>query len=1095
MTLNLLLSQLKGSNKFVNSFKVKDNTLIIVENASLLKFKFNATLNETSKITEKRISGYIVAAFQFQDLLNAKDYLILVKEVGNLEIWDSEFKLIDSLDTGYKSIDLSQFNLFLGIDYKLNRLYINLSEYRIYVIELDQTKDSITFKRNKNIDELACFYESKDKIYQFESSLEIDYTVEKEYFSLTILTCNESEFIKSFGLINIKILNKAKSLLYDVIVNQNNLKFDSRNPILKVIPGFAICIISNSSIFIIEHLIGIQHVVDGKSLESNPLFHIQQDGNIVPNIVAFKDSEKIFFRFITDKMEIWDLTMNLIYEDGDIYSFHWSSLQVESKKLDSKFISMVPIDSLIMKFCFLVNEDYDLILFDLFSLSQVSRLRSYLDNKYCIFDAQLIGYNSKVQMSCGGTGSNEGIIEIEYTGFNDLFSNIEPILTTANVKRFWDTNHGVYYLDETLNLRNNGKIIMKNEDVIYVTKDEKFITRKYNNDIILEICGIENSMDYAYIDINGVLKLGGNSKKSLKLDIDGEYKFVKFILFAKMIDSNIYVVIAYENNILIVKNFEIEFLRTSVKNIISDIIILRDKDHELQLLISDIFGNLQIRHIKDQNQYIDTVLKLTNNKLKLLLLNCNSNILGYSDDICVMMRKKSDEFEIHKVHTPVSFDKVTLGVSGEMFLETPKGNIFKLKNIFNTAEKCMPTTVNKKNYSKTHDFIKFITLPSSLKYSICCGIKNEFNKTLEKEQVYYELLLIDNDTLKVEDRFDISKKFPYTKISDITAVPFDPDDETTAVRLSYAKQLMLSKCFVVSLDLESVDDESMPNFLLFSLDEKNLTIDLHTSMSTSFNITSLKNYINNSLLVGGETLQVYDIDYLVKDNAFKITLRSNSLYPNAFITNMTYIPGSKIKSNIEEHSISNISHNLLFSCSPFEGVKENIIIKRSDNTYVIKPIIGSSKLNPISTAEKNTLLMSATSFIDNGTVIFIGVLSPNILLVSLVLDNNEIANIKVRLPYTIISVKALDDYRKSANGNNKTIMKDGKYSDLFLISTICGGIFLIRKFSDFSIFDEETNEFIRTEMDGIMQDIGYESNSDEILLLDMRTKQKFINDL
>lgn len=1053
------LTQLCAPTGFKNSYRLKDASIVVVESETLLKYhpcKTGKGLYNTKSPYLRHIAGYTVASFYLNDILNGNEYLLLLKDIGVMEIWNTSFTKIDSLSLG----EIDQIHdLYLVVDTKFKRCFINFTTTQIFTMEVNFTKDSMNFVQ-KN-DNFKIFYESSHKIVQFNGTLNVDHTREREFFALTMLIHDDRPLVNMYTLKVLKLSSKSKSYLYTSLLELKNLKLGCSRPIMKTIPTMGIFIFANNKVTMFEYLFDLEHHINGSLVETSCELNCSEDQSlqIITDIITMQNSKNITFKFATRTHSIVQLTLNLVFEDPGRYIFHWDGFGVETENLDFQPTILIPIESSMLSLCFLMDDKHQLQLFDLLSLQFLESLRSYLDSQYTIFNSDIEGYDVKKLVKCAGTPDNTGYIEVTYNGYSDFFTNKELIVTNANVKRFWNTKKGVYWVDLDNQLHFGNEIIPVKNKLVHVLQDGTLVENE-STSRILKVCDLFNGDKYVYIDAEGYLKIN-DSVELLKIKAFKNNNFTKYSLFATLLNSDIYTIIAHENIVTVTKNFKYTEEDIILPTVVNDI-LLTDSMH---ILVSDINGSVYI--IKLESQSRETI-KLSNQKIKFhgisqlpyVLLECKDSwlLLSYLDGLNIL-----------KIDFPDNILTSVINKDNSIVMQTIENVLYKY-----TLDIKPSKFINHRIFSDKYFITNMINLPCSLKYSVVCATNSKFNQQLNKLEYFYELQVFDLDAEKVVSEFNISKYYPKSKISDMIAVPFKKNGDSITNKLAYAKQLMLNKCFIVSLDLEAVDDETMSNILLFSLDDTIGTLDFQIGASTFRQITSLTNYKLNFFLAAGEVLQAHEIDYSLKENTFKINQVSNMITTDGFFNNLIILPNQKVPINSKKKiKLDVLTNDGLFTLNILKGLQEFDLLLTDKQHIHIKPVPFSLQ-HQIIAEQASDEIITAAAAIQRGTLtIFAICYSSKLVKISFLFSEHEINSITFKLPFTLTSVTAINyDTRKDG----------GKTNAMFLICTANGGCYLISSITN----KEKLAEDIHPDNLIAQQLIGVDNDETDIIFSDAR---------
>lgn len=1079
MGASVVLNELEPSKWIVNSFLLRGNILLIVEPELIIKGKPSQELINGS-MTRTKTTGYTVAAQIYVDFVTNKEYLLILKDCGVLEVLDSELNRLDLLDI---SIDQTKGEKFFLLDDRHHRLYINLEKNRIYMLEFRVTADGFAFIRKDR--DAQCVYESVEDISNIELSWHTNFETSRDYVSMSILLFNESSKQHYFEVIAqqqsnsrnkkqpwLSCIKKTLLELTDYPSLYSNVL--GRHVAFKAVSNIGFFIFSLRDTFFFVLPGGSEHSLAGKKIQDYARysglaehyvdrFHVD-DIDIHPNVNVLQTSNFLEFIMCTNSNFLIAVKFDLVCEDPDELKYHWGSCVCVQKTIPHVALGTRPLRvrkfmSLNLSLCMFLTAEQGMIILDIRDMklihSQPYKLRSAFYSGY-------VGQSFGKYVLCGGSKDNTGFIEFQFIGYEDLLSVHHELSSTSEIIKMWSTEDSVWWLTADGKLHQNDQYIGDYSNVVHITMKNKLI----QDGSIVSVADILNDPDcnYCYVTGSGAL-CWSCSEKSVPIKNFKSSSLVKYHLTSvRDVDGTNITVLAVDNVLTIVKNHHLVAAARHVSHevdAISSIFIVRGNCPKF-LLLGDIDGNLF--WLDFNTLAIQRTVKVGCGRVMICGVPHSSNILiNTQDDLLLLTFNLKGNYDLKRIYTKLSIKHLSARDGTNIDILTSKLDICSFK-----IPKEIPAPVLIKGCisNDTHFHSKFIHLPCSTRYIVTSSFRSEYSIDHKRSFFFSEIQLHDLYSKKTLCRYDISKKYPQAIISDIIAIPFQEDSSfcsDISGENSYAKRLTFGRCFIVSLNYETAEDDSeLDNLLLFTMEDG--AFDFHLGIRTGRVITALHNYYHYLFLTAGEVLQAVEIDYSVKENAFKIEIQSNPVMTSGFVKGLLTFESSCCNSSYNRGHIqskhSQKSYRII-SLNLFEGPQEFEVINnscyqgkssRGEPKFKISPVPSSQKATDFTSCTAGEILTAGSLVVENGVRWYAFCSADNIVVISRLCPEEGLESFGFKMPCEINNIVSLR--RKSLQVNSTKYQKGSTASSLFSITTCKGGNYILSSHPKFPMKEE-----------------------------------------
>ena len=934
MDKRFFLNELNEECGFVNCLVTVNNVLLLIGTSCIKYGKYDGNTLDLQKLHCKKLLGYVAYATIYEEPLTRKQYLLLIMQDGRIEFRDLEFNVIDCIDTG---IQLYQESSIVTLfESQIRMLYITLNGNDIYMIRLKLNKDEVpSFVHTEN--SLTLIQTLSSTIKQMEYTLEYDIYTNEEYSCISILSYDnqKNEYLfqaithksnigsRSRNKLDWKILVPQKIVSTERLESDQISEEDKRNTTIsmKAVENVGFFFFTLTDVIFLTLPDGFENYIEGKKM-TNQFFCVQ--GPFLQEYLNLEENYKmellgildvkvnpsfIKFQLYTNTCQLLEIQLDMITEDEEKYIKYWGKFKLKN----SKFVNNLDTEDIVSKLYYFEQPNECLLQLksDKLIIVQLEDSRAINTCKYeekTFVCTSIIGNDSNGNrlIRSGFTQSHCYFIEQEVMDFSELYTTntlyelgepLSKIWTTKNDKIYWtsESSDSLYCDNAITSLQNNVLHITRNSCMI---KDPSIITAV---DIWNDKPG-----NYCYLNTLGKLLWNlDNEVLSMKIPKINATQMTKMVIWSGLKDNGTNVTIyGFDNQISIVreygkKTFQITNDDGSFGSISS--ILYHEADEYANILVSDIHGQIWVI---DGISYKNRGCLNINSSITHIIGLYNSNdLMIYSKDTLTLLKTMiTDEIGYQHISLDVSFDIASVTTN-----YNDKGDVSV--TIATTGNKILKMVLNlkaitgSKSIKKIYTDVlinKFVKLPCSNRYFIASYIT--FNKLMEERNIIDKsgLCVYDIYSQKIITRYDIAERFQNVIISDISDGSYQNIEDNqyqTKEQVSFAKQLIFSQCFLVSLNYELCETDEGPKLLLFMLNSEKGEIELQTNIDTSFNINCLLNYDQNLFLTFGEYVQLFKLDYSVQENIFHIVEVSNRMYVNGYIENVNMIPTIKESSD------------------------------------------------------------------------------------------------------------------------------------------------------------------------------------------------------
>lgn len=1094
MTYNIFLHELRRSKRIVDITLLKNNDLLIVEPEQIKKGIYSVDLEYEDMQVFKTV-GYTVAAHLCWDPLGNKEFIILLKDCGILEVLDSQLERIDLLETEFQ---IAHDDIFILFDDRNNRIYINLTINGIYAIDYQLEGDRLSFvKRNEHP---QCIFESVKTISNMESSWHVDYDSGRDFNALSILLYNENSNQFSFQVIRqLQVESRKRKQTWEILINETLLElkessmiYKNKNPRFatsKAVPNIGFFVFSFSGIFLFELPGGSENLLEGKKvvgygtveglLSISELDSFGSEIELQANVLLTQKLSGLEFTIASTGNLILVVSLDLIFEETMEQIYHWKRSVTRKHAIEELLLPNGDMDEVVKSIylkhplCILVSHSRGLLVVDLDIFKVVHKLTYKLRSA---FYSDFIGNDFRKHIICGGTRENEGFVESSFFGYQNFLSLDKQYTSSKDITRVWSTERSLWWRNDGGELFCNGKFVAAASEVVHITQKDVLLKDSFINSAV-NIWG-DRDGNYAYITTTGIIRWS-DEEEGVKIGKFKNSSLAKYVLACtRQIDGSKLTVIAVDNEFTILRNTQIskESIRISHElEAISSLFIIASKSSH-HLLVGGINGVVCVLDLATLKVYERR--KIGSEKIHICGIPQSDYVLIYTkDEIILVATGTAGKYEMTKISIPHRITHINARDKLNIDILVDRKDIY-ICGIPSEIEG--PSVITKQISTNTHFHTKFISLPCSTRYVITSSFHSEYSDAHKRTMYSTEVQLHDIELQKTVYQYDLSKRYPHAIISDIAAIPFkysiyskDYDKRET----SYAKQLTLGKCFVVALDYEAAEEDSLDNLLLFSLDNDSGTLDFQLGTNTGHPITALHNYYSHLFLLAGEVLQAFQIDYSVKDNAFKIEPVSNKLYICGFVRCITSLsPNQSNLNNPKRRKLdkTEFANHRIIILNIFKGLQEFTLSRKGpaqrsipSERYYLTPVTNSHKeISFIRNIAPH--MVTSISMCRSSKKLWFAVCSSNgVVSLHCLCAEEEDFSLEFKLPSQVISITPLGQKYKGGNlMATNSLFKDEEQtlSGLFNLSTCQGGCYtlgvindanLLRKFEKSTEMDEQ----------------------------------------
>ncbi|GCF00633.1 hypothetical protein ZYGM_001694 [Zygosaccharomyces mellis] len=1023
----IVLGELCRSSHVVNSFILKDNTFLVVEPEQICKAAYSRE-DVYEKMETIVTTGYNIAASAYWEPLTGMEYLIVLKDCGALELLNSQCERIDLLETGMEQDDGKKFFAFNERD---NQIFINLHKNTIYVIEYQLKNKSMYFmKRDEGP---KCIFEDVDRIVDMDISWNIDYVTGRDFPTISILLFDEFSQNYYFQVIRQapKEIPKGRKP-WETFINHSNLEvqFDDNRAILRAISNVGFFIFGTRQVLFIKLPEGYEQTIQNVEFQQFKHFegcymayNLKDDDkiNLEGGILLKRNVTSLEFSAFNSQNQLLKIWLRIIFEDPDELIYHWDALSTKLITInglvsDRQIITRTILlsNAVVMLLC---DSENEILFVDIFQM-RIFKKAPY--NLSRVFFSDIVGTDFQKLVNCGGSTNNKGIVESKFWGHPDFFSLVKSFDSEYQVRQLWSCDNGVWWKDSHGNVFCNGGLVETYMPPIHVTSNGT-IVKDLSAITWADIC-YDTKGNYAYVSKDGHIGWS-NEAKTVPLDKLPSSSLAKYILACSILENGSKItILSVDNKLTILQDTHTFKKGIDISDELDSIACMSiiGWEESFRVFITDIDGKLCELDVKDTK--ICSKRKIGAQRAEICPVTDRNFFLIYTkDDLLLMSPTDSGKFEFARIDMKKRISKIAAKDGSEIVILEDD---FKIHQYAIPEKIPLPNVINKRIDSISYIHTKFISLSCSTRYVITSSIRSAYSDLLQRVNYYAEIQLHDLETQKTVSQYNLSENYPQAFVSDIVALPFNREsflsDGMNQNNL-YAMQLAFDRVFIVSLNYEMAEDESLDNLLLFSIDDNNGTIELLQGINTEHSITSLLNYHNCTLIAAGDVLQAYKIDYLLEDNTFKIELVSNNVRCGGLVSTIIRLPQAHAPKSLSKSKKRKLEKEYyiterLLVLNILRGAQEYVLTQKANGLQEnlrIVPVISSDKSsfgNLLNVSGLTTHL--AMCCIGETAWLMTGNTDRSISLYCISI-NNESSVIQLKIPGDIISICSLSKSHES----------------------------------------------------------------------------------
>lgn len=1084
----VVLNEITGVRGIVNSFITTENELLLIEPECIRYCHYTDSI-DYSALNVKKLLGYTIAAVLYQEPLTMIQYIFLLKQDGTLEIRNLQFNLIDSLQTGIKSYGSTHEVQFL-FDEKFRCLYCNLEDDCLYMIQLQLKNKLLTFLHSKQT--ITAIQTVSSSIVSIDLTLDYDVYTNEELAIIALLSKDIKLNQYFFHAIYRKnSTTKNRKPLWEPLIRQKEITaieddFDNlkgNQALMKSIPHIGVFIFTPSRIIFLPLPLGFENIIAGNKI-SEEIY--EWKGSIIEE--QFKKNfefqsilqssiglNSIDFKLVTKNMQLIDINLKKLMEDEEKYIIYWEDFKITK----SSFIDIVENtnikDERIEKLFF--YKDFSTYLVQLKSdklvLGSINNAQPLSATKYeqeTYVTSFVAGINSKRIIRSGITNGGSCFVDEETPRYVNDFKLSELYSSRDGISRMWSTKEDkLYWYDTSMNsLYENGKIkqIEDAKSITHITNGGKLI---FDKTIVVAINIWNDTIDsYCCLTTDGLIRwqLGTASRVFDLAQLNKNRLHNIKICSVKKGDGTNVTIYAIENEITIITNYgsEVETIRTHKELDSISSIFYHEVGRFSNILVSDIHGKVWIIDAIS-SKGLD-VININFHSVAILGLRKCDNIVLYSKDNFVILRPiPSTQLHYEYIHLDLSLNirKIVnsfgTDLNDTLILQTLDNKILKLN-----LEPNVP--YNKRSFVRLYTDVlinKFIFLPCSTRYLIASYVKLSSDPQEHGLINSSGICVYDLYERNIVTKYNISSKYQQTTISDISEISYRKsisENFPQEKQISFAKQLILSQCFLVSLNYELSETDVGHKLLLFMFDDEKGTLDFQSGIDTHFSISSLCNYDENLFIAAGEYVQLFKLDYSVKEDIFRILSVSNKQKGSGYIKKLTELsyPNLSIEST-NEHSHKKrkkdaVKKRIFIGLDLLRGffeinleirdLSKNESITKPYAKYTFKPNTNSDS-HPIISDTSNELIITDFAVNEvNGMIWYVLCCGANkIKLYFTPKTENDFDLIEFYLPKQVTGISSIYSDKKDESPNGRLLMNNSNIKHIFSITTVDNGHYML----------------------------------------------------
>lgn len=1049
----LALRETRPSNgKLVGSIAVKGAILVV--RSQCLELYCNG-----NKVKEHRTYEVIVACCGYVSKHNdSKEYLFTLSQSGAIRILEVNSDCDN--DSGPLVNVVSEYQSFINVtalypQFSINRtkshLFVNLNDYDVFVLKFYDKKNGMVIQEpivgddEENL--WVPIYMASGKIKYF-TVVAFDDIVDdngnKNSWIELALVVNANQrwrFETAKPLTTIKVQSRWKSnRCLELPQSEHAIPFsaDLFEYVFGYIPYFGYYIVSLTHIVIIAFNHGYLCNIGGTLVTELATFesidnHCDLDDDtlgIISDLHVSENTYNLEFSLVTNKKEKISFQLNIVQTDAYDSVTHLSNFNYKRELLpiaDEKLRESIRVQ-LAEKPCLLINLSSGIFLLYHQEL-ECPALNSMLETSFGtnIIDHGLISDEFPVEYSSGvETRTGQPFLEYKYFGLEPLklvssnysTSNDENIMKLkyeplTSIKESWVDGNSICWRDEFDTIFKNGQEVLRNGEAKYIFNDS--LVTLDNLATKINYFQVGDLWCYSFVSHTGRFHTS-LSENTFDIKTVVDTPTLKNIFSTSIGVSEQYLLstIIVDDEILVLKNMSLAKkykLGSGISRVV-DLDIHQTQDGRANLLITDLDGRLFCIDIHTGKIFQQVIIG------KLASYICpkldSEYWIIYSREYMGLLsfNSVSGLYEYSLMLIP-QLIKSILHCNNGIYLIADDNNIFEI--FIGKMDKTLVTVRNKTSFQLSNSVIF-----SHSNRIIIQRFIDGLNSDNEVDQE--SIAVTDLYTGKVLDVFSLSTRYENTRISCMSGVEYKHDNKLNRLKkgeISYAKVFAISRCVVVALDTSNIEESNIfggpKNLLLFSVEEDTGKLTLEASISTGFNVTTVHNYLYRTFLVGGESVSLYQIDYLVKENRFIIDRVSNN--PNGIIcalsaqpySSRVIKPTSQLGTKVQLGIKTQMSYRVLLQ-DKFKGIIEFELLvlaknkqgAQPDDLHVeFKPVINKNIIPLNNIIDNNNVINSLNCREINGTTYFLVVYNSKQVIIAFVSPDGSFGYHEFALPSTV----------------------------------------------------------------------------------------------
>lgn len=957
-----MLETINETHWIVDVLLLSRRSLVIVEPRLFRKGTYSNALKladmKVIKVEDDlyRPQSNIVGVSHYWDSLLDKDFIFILKDSGTLEVLDEDLKSIDRLDAG---IEPTGGLKSLVTDKTSGNVIVKLTSNALYFVAVRRVGDSIGFIKGGGYPK--CIYQGPGEILSCDVAWHADLNSGGDFMTIAVLIRTDVRSGVSFEVIRqVQKGVRSKKYEWEPFIDLTQLEFIgppslssndfSGKMALKTVPNVGFFIFAFESSIFFQLDCGSRHTINGSAVNDYVTCNGLELGvvdkkeqsllKLQPAVLLKQDGRSLEFTVFTNSLVVFKFKLGLLFEHPEEYVYEWSEPSITSANI------LIGLDKIYFKkeesISSLFVLDTSTVLmwarrtgFLFVDVDRMAQSHSLSFSQPSALYSGRVGLDFPKLVSCCGFSGSDGAIESLSYGLEDFFVHrcdignneekaVEAWLTKDDL--WWKTENGLF--------RNSSNHTESESTVAYVTWAGERITGP-----VLAASSIWNDKhgNFASLDSEGVVRWSMNDwlvkVTPDKIPLDAQVN----LACAKNHDASLLTLVSIGDKLILLADEKVALardLKPGQKSLsICSIFIVSLEEHRFALIGTN---NGRIHLFNLRTFEIEETLRLGIKKIRICGVPESTYVFAYSDDELLLIQISSKgECTLTKVHITSRIDLMSARSIKEIYLFR-KGGPVSLYEIPSNMER--PREISKKLIVSSCCPTKFVSFACSNRLIVASSMRATYNPEQFHHSYSGSLMLFDVESHEQLYSYDLSEKYPQATVSDILAIPYEaPHANGTPLRkeVSYAKRLTLSRCFLVSLNYESAEDDNLENLLLFSIDDNKCTLDLHCGLKTGSTITALSNYEANMFIVAGETLQIFEIDYLLQENTFRISQTSNAIPISGYCTKVlgqspcTAWPNLKEDSQLMERSQKILVANLLEGLQEYRVSSKKVSVLKS----------------------------------------------------------------------------------------------------------------------------------------------------------------------